>query len=154
MSDAWRPLRRVNKNEIAPVTEAKILEMMRKMGIDRATAQEFAARNREREHWVNDLYLVNIQESGGPLVMLSIARRDGGPIFRDWRHFQNIKNDILGPECEAVELYPAESRMVDIGNKYHLIGCRDPNFRFPFGFTERKVDLIDKPGIGLHQRPA
>ena len=146
-------MRRVNKNSIAPITEAKIREVMRKMNVDRAGALKIADANRERPHYVNDLYIVDVQDSGGPLVLLSIARRDGGPIFRDWRHFQQIKNDILGPECEAVELYPAESRVVDIGNKYHLIGSRDPAFRFPFGFAERKVDLADSGGVGLHQRP-
>jgi hypothetical protein len=29
------------------------------------------------------------------MVHLNIRRRDGGPIFRDWRHFQRIKNQLV-----------------------------------------------------------
>ena len=38
----------------------------------------------------------------------------------DWRDFQRIKNDIVGPEYEAVELYPAESRLLDPSNRFYL----------------------------------
>lgn len=38
----------------------------------------------------------------------------------DWRDLQRIKNELVGPEREAVELYPAESRVVDTSNEYHL----------------------------------
>jgi len=88
------------------------------------------------------------------MVHLNIRRRDGGPIMRDWRHFQQIKNELVGEECEAIELYPAESRKVDTTNKYHLYAVTDPTFRFPVGFDERDVEyeqLSDKPG--LRQRP-
>lgn len=38
----------------------------------------------------------------------------------DWREFQRIKTELVGPEREAVELYPAESRLLDTSNEYHL----------------------------------
>ena len=38
----------------------------------------------------------------------------------DWRDFQRIKNELLGPEFEAVELYPAESRRLDPSNYFLL----------------------------------
>lgn len=38
----------------------------------------------------------------------------------DWRDFQRIKNDICGPEWEGLELYPAESRLVDPSNRFYL----------------------------------
>lgn len=38
----------------------------------------------------------------------------------DWRDFQRIKNELLGPEFEAVELYPAESRRLDPSNYFIL----------------------------------
>jgi hypothetical protein len=37
-----------------------------------------------------------------------------------WTHKQQIKNDICGKEAEAVELFPAHSRLVDSKNQYHL----------------------------------
>jgi hypothetical protein len=52
-------------------------------------------------------------------VHLSIKRFDRGPV-RDWRHLQQIKNEVVGPEAEAFEIFPAESRLVDTANQYHL----------------------------------
>jgi hypothetical protein len=80
---------------------------------------------------------------------LNIRRRDGKPIFRDWRHFQWIKNELVGEECEGLELYPAESRLNDTSNKYHLFVFADPTYRIPFGMQDRDVierDDAKKPG--------
>lgn len=73
----------------------------------------------------------------GPVTHLSIKRWDKKPI-RDWREMQRIKNTLCGPDREACELYPAESRLVDTANQYHL-WVLPPNIRFPFGFQERLV---------------
>lgn len=56
---------------------------------------------------------------------------------RDWRHFQKIKNELIGPEEEAFELYPAESRLVDISNEWHLWCIK--GVRLPVGYGERWV---------------
>ena len=85
----------------------------------------------------NNLYHVEIKE-GQPFIHLDIARRDGGTC-KNWRHFQQIKNELIGPEHEAIELFPAESRLVDAGNEYHLWVHVTPDFRFPVGFPERCV---------------
>ena len=85
-----------------------------------------------QEIYLNDIYQVNvIRESGW--VHLSIKRRDKEPVT-DWRHKQAIKNQLVGEECEGVELYPAESRLVDTANQYHLWCLRDPAQGFPIGF--------------------
>jgi hypothetical protein len=72
------------------------------------------------------------------MMHINIRRRDGAAIF-DWRHRQLIKNQLLGEECEAIELYPAESRLTDTSNKYHLYGFVDPEVRFPIGFDKRDI---------------
>jgi hypothetical protein len=41
-------------------------------------------------------------------------------VRHDWREFQRIKTEVAGGEREACELYPAESRLVDRANEYHL----------------------------------
>lgn len=85
------------------------------------------------------------------LVHLSIKRLDQKPA-RDWRDLQRIKNELLGPGCEAVELFPSEERLVDLANQTHLWGFDDPTFRFPFGFKTRAVDDIPDAETGAKQR--
>jgi hypothetical protein len=83
--------------------------------------------------YVNNKYQVAVRTSGD-MIHLSIRRLDR-QACHDWREFQQIKNMLIGPECEAVELYPAESRLVDGANQYHLWGIKDPTKRLPFGFN-------------------
>lgn len=104
-----------------------------------------------QEVWVNSRYQVyvrNFDGPVGPMKHLSIKRLDKLPIH-DWRDLQRIKNEILGPEEEAVELYPAERRLVDSANQYHLfcfIGKEAP-----FGYTTRLVG--EGSSGGAIQRP-
>ena len=118
----------------------------------------FERERRGCEWWRNDLYQVEVRRyTDVSWVHLNIRRVDGKAIFRDWRHFQAIKNQLVGEECEGIELYPAESRLVDTSNKYHLYVCSDPAFRIPFGFQRR--DVIKTAGevvegaAGYQQRP-
>lgn len=87
----------------------------------------------------------------GPVFHISIRRNDRRHIF-DWRDMQRIKNELMGPEHEAVQIFPAESRLADTANQYHLWGLTDPAFRFPFGFSNRTVSEADI-GDGARQRP-
>jgi hypothetical protein len=72
----------------------------------------------------------------GQVTWLSIKRCDRRTM-RDWRDLQRIKNELVSPEAEAVELFPSESRLVDTSNQYHLFVFL--NYRLPFGFNERLV---------------
>jgi hypothetical protein len=89
------------------------------------------------EVYQNDIYRVEMASSP-PFVHLDIRRRDG-QTCKEWRDFQRIKNELVGAEFEAVELFPAECRLVDTANQYHLWVHTDPHYRFPFGFAERFV---------------
>ena len=101
--------------------------------------------------WENSRYLVVVRDCGGggegKLVWLSIKNMDNSA-RHDWREFQRIKNELVGPEVEAAELYPSESRLVDTSNQFHL-WCA-AGFRFPFGFAER---LVSDNTPGVTQRP-
>lgn len=126
-------------------------------GFTSATTVEMEARrivNAEHEGltiWINCTYQVAARELGNNGVHLSIKRLDR-QVIRDWRDLQWIKNELIGPECEAVELFPAESRLVDQANQYHLTAVRDPSFRFPFGFNDGR--LVSEGSIaGSVQRP-
>lgn len=127
---------------------------MRLYNVDEAKANQLLDEdNKLTEVWANDIYQVETRKLPHNLLHINIRRRDGGVIFRDWRHFQRIKNQLAGEECEAIEIYPAESRLVDTTNKYHLYACLDPTFRFPVGFKKRDVSY-DTAGAaaGLRQR--
>lgn len=135
------------------------LAALEKMGADeiRAMLKRLAG----LPHYRNNLYqvvvdrqtaAVDIGETQPDLIHLSVKRTDQTPI-RDWRVLQRIKDEILGPQYEAVELFPADERLVDSSNQYHLWALDDPTYRFPFGYGERFViDDATPDGSGAVQR--
>lgn len=99
--------------------------------------------NGQVEGWTNDLYEITVRRySDGwafdetmPWVYIGIAAVDGAA-RHDWRDMQKIKNQICGPEWEAVEVFPAESRLIDPSN-YYLLFCAP---KIPIGrFTSRQI---------------
>lgn len=103
--------------------------------------------------WGNGFFTVIVRQMGdgpdGPLH-LSIHDRHRTP-RHDWRDFQRIKNDLAGPEREAVELYPAESRVVDTANQFHL-WVWPAGERIGLGWNERSV-ADEASRSGARQRP-
>jgi len=81
--------------------------------------------------------LVKFERAKGwpPLVHLSIKANDKRCV-RDWRDMQRIKNELVGPEAEGLELYPAESRLMDEANQFHIY-CLHPVMDIPVGQTHR-----------------
>ncbi|HSI12095.1 MAG TPA: hypothetical protein VK961_08630 [Chthoniobacter sp.] len=103
-------------------------------------------RVREAATWTmyrNSLYLVVI-EMTAPLIHACIRRHDGRPCT-DWNHLQQIKSELIGPEHEAVELFPAESRLINTTNEYHLWAHPKSGYRFPFGFATERCVLDQEP---------
>lgn len=88
--------------------------------------------------FANDVYQIIARRSSEEWAVLSIRRHDRQPVT-DWRDVQWIKNQIIGPEIEAVQLFPAESRLVDTSNQYWVYANLTDGYRFPFGFDERTV---------------
>lgn len=127
-------------------------------GADYRSIQNAMAHLRRCEHYASGLYHVAVDketEHGfgdmgeGELWHLSIKRHDREPM-QDWRVMQRIKTAICGPESEGLELYPAESRVVDTANQYHLyvfVNCGT----LPFGFQAGARS--DKENAGSRQRP-
>jgi hypothetical protein len=138
--------------EFKPPSEELIAAHMKHLSLSREDAIKAIEAQRETVY-VNDIYQVAVIPHGEGCVQLNIRRRDGNVIFRDWRHFQQIKNQLCGPECEGIELYPAESRKVDTANKYHLFVITNPTFRFPFGWQDRDVSYVKSTSPGMRQRP-
>jgi len=94
--------------------------------------------------YANDLYQVCVDcvsFKDQSVVHLSIKTHDRSTII-PWQHKQWIKNDICGEELEAVELFPAESRMVNTANQYHLWVME----KVPVGWECERVVTSLKPG--------
>ena len=106
------------------------------------------------EIYVNDIYqvavyrnegadsLVHVPELKGRCTWLSIKRRDKRPV-NNWQDMQTIKNRLVGVECDAIQMFPAESRMVNTANQYHLIVLPE-DANVPFGWGTRFVDTDNR----------
>lgn len=108
------------------------------------------------ECYVNNKYQVFVHkpathaEGWPPMIHLSIKRLDKSHVH-DWRDLQRIKNELVGKEHEALEIYPAESRLVDTANQYHLWVFASPDVRLPVGFNDRFVSNTSE--FNSQQRP-
>lgn len=58
--------------------------------------------------------------------------RNTGSTDIPWREKQKIKNELFGKERVAIEVFPAESYLVDQANMYH-IWILPAGFKLPFG---------------------
>ena len=90
------------------------------------------------EGWVNSRYQVWIYRPDNPrsandwnaifetegefprFTQLSIRSLANDHYAHDWRDLQRIKNELIHPEAEALELYPSMKRLVDTSNQFHL----------------------------------
>lgn len=133
-----------------PVDSEYIIGMAKHLGVSEETVREAVKARSKEIVWVNDKYQVNITDEHPDYIWLSIKRRDKQCIH-DWRDLQEIKNMLVGPENEAIQIYPAESRLVDTANQFHLWVFKDSKYRIPIGFNERKVNY--ESAMGAVQRP-
>ena len=97
------------------------------------------------EHWENGFYYGMIRRhadgapiGGGEYAVISITATDE-TARHDWREFQQLKNWLVGPEWEALEMYPAESRLLDPSNRFYL-WCFRRNV-IPWGAPEGARDV-------------
>ncbi len=109
--------------------------------------------------FINSRYQVNVRrckwnEGSTTEIIglhLSIKRHDKDVLNSpdDWRDKMRIKNEIAGRESEAVEIYPAMSRVVDSANQYHL-WCLPPNQSVPVGFDDLVTE--DESSFGMEEK--
>jgi len=76
----------------------------------------------------NVLYEITKTIYPNGVIELLIERVDGEAIH-NWQDFQKIKNEYLGKDSVAIEVYPKQSEVVDYANKYHLFYI--PKFKAP-----------------------
>lgn len=148
----WQQLQRGQPIKFTPEQRRAHLIRARDHGVSKEEALALLEQTEQEEVWLNRWYQVNVSNRGTGLVHLSIKRRDKQPVT-DWRHKQWIKDQLVGPEHEGVELYPAQSRLVDTANQYHLWVWEDVTFRVPVGFVAGLVENAPSDDTGAVQRP-
>jgi hypothetical protein len=103
----------------------------------------------------NSRYQVHIRsiegerQSSPAMIHVYLRRLDRGTDI-PFRDLMRIKRELLHPEIELIELFPAESRLIDTANQYHYWGLNSTKFRFPFGFQAGRV-VGDGNGEGAKQ---
>jgi hypothetical protein len=148
-----KPFQRT-KLDLPPVKEF-IKQSMAEFGCSRAEAKRQYNRLKDDEVFINDKYQVNIDRNPpnkihDHLVHLSIKRRDK-EVIHDWRELQQIKTMLCGADCEGLELYPRESRVVDSANQFHL-WVLPPGLTIPVGYFTGTGRVGTSPEGGK-QRP-
>ena len=105
--------------------------------------EELSARMRT-PCYVNNHYSVQTMELPNGITYLSIKRLKK-EARHDWRELWRIKNELTSENREAIELYPAASRVVDTSNQYHLWVMPD-GWWVPLGWTKAEVtdDATDR----------
>lgn len=122
--------------------------------VDHSLSQEFYP----CQVWENDRYgclATFLPKSHGTLfghevVRLGIQNQDQSA-RRDWRDFMAIKRDVLGPDWEAIELYPHDGRIIDPSNYFILYAIRA---EFPFGIAGPSKVLTPENAIAPQRRRA
>lgn len=116
--------------------------------------------------WLNSRFTVIVGLRGGDHVTwegmrgdfdahLSYRRNDRSSDRITWRDVQRMKAELCGSESEALEMYPAESRVLDGANQRHLLVWRadSPN-RPQYGFhTGRQVSDNDTLAADIEADP-
>ena len=157
----WTPFVQMEASITAAKMEALVAEVIRASGFKLKRTDVLAMMEDDRkdqEMWQNSRYTVlifrhEVQGLGPDMIHLSIRRNDRqrpGP--ERYRDFQRIKTELVGPDNEGVELYPAEARVADCADQYHMYVMADPTLSFWFGYREG-YRMGPQPGSVIAQSP-
>jgi hypothetical protein len=137
------------------LSDSRLREMAQQANMDEAAFKAMMeAHDRVTVSFLNNVYQVDVckVKTGGAwpdMLHLSIKRRDRSRVGKEkYRDFMRIKDQLVGPEFEATELYPARSREVDGANQYHLWCFMDPTIRLPFGYASNEGVGRSETSIG------
>lgn len=90
--------------------------------------------------WPNRTYSVQLIARNG-LEVLMIRRHDGAAHF-PWQDLQKIKDQLVGEDREAVQVFPRKGEIVDMANMAHLWLVPDGE-RLPYTFAN--LDATERP---------
>ncbi len=149
----WQTM--TNRGKPSQDYQDSLVQLFERYGMTRRNIKRRKRDFSRADIWANDIYEAEVRTRIGigpyddppetysrinaKTSWLSIKRYDRQPI-KDWRDLQAIKNDICGPEAEGLEIYPAESRKVDMANQYHMFVVYDGHVPFGFNYGKPEVD--------------
>lgn len=74
--------------------------------------------------WKNNHHVVLLYKNERTILGIKmdkymIRRNDSEPI-KDWHEIQDVKNDVIGSDVEAYQVFPKSYDLVDVANMYWL----------------------------------
>lgn len=153
----WQTMQPALSQPIHPTRRRDLVRWAQGQGMSEADVAKHVDQAENAETWMNNTYVATVHsaeptQDGWPEMKQLSIRRIDRKVIHDWRHLQQVKNDVFGPDCEAVELYPADDRVVDTANSYHLWVLIEPGTKFPFGWSAGLRTNEDVAGIPGQQR--
>ena len=147
----WQPLKQ-DSPTVRKVMEDKLIAGLRSEFPDMSDDEIRCAVHKD-EVWGNDRYTVSVtfkdNRKREGYLEIGVHNHNRTTIV-PWAHMQQIKNEVAGPEREAVMIYPAESRLVDTANEYWI-------YVYPTGEFPRWESIVDSDGnpveipLGMNQ---
>jgi hypothetical protein len=97
----------------------------------------------ESVHWFTERdagFLVAKQQVHETVIQLIVWPRFIEYRAVTWQELQEIKNELVGPEHEGVELYPREDRNMFAWRPERMLWVStDPKFTFPIGYSRPQI---------------
>jgi hypothetical protein len=153
-AQGWQPLAKAVQYPPTAERIAAIRLEAERRGGDPDVAEQMV--REVREVWQNGLYTVIVTRHAteGWVDCLSIRRNDREADPFPWRHLQRIKSQLAGEGAEAMELFPAESRLMDTANQRWL-WCFPPGYTIPAGFNRPRTVATPEEAerVGAKQAP-
>ena len=142
------PLLKVSKKEAIKNIYKQLKTLRKRNGFIRSFStmkqakKQYYSEINETDVYINNLYMCFVERSED-IIHISFKTHDKKTDAGiSWQHKQWIKNDICGEESEGLEMFPAESRIVNMANQYHL-WVLTKNKKLPFGFCDGEP-LVNK----------
>ena len=83
-------------------------------------------------------------------ITIQNSKMKGGDV--PWSVKQEIKNELFGENRIAIEIFPAQNRLVDVMDVYHL-WILPKNFKMPFGIhpKDTKCSVVNRGSLPITQ---
>lgn len=109
-----------------------------------------------REIWISKVYFVQVFElpADQGWTRIGILKCNQTEIRESWSEIQRIKNEILGAEADAIEIYPAESDLVNDAPMRWLITPPDRTWPDPRVWRTARETPTTGATDADHQPPA